>query len=327
MSQSLAHLLREAYATGWAASGGPMTDRVRAGCTAAVSLGVEYPHRPGLLEATLHLGHLEGIWATIYARRDDLHAHNRTAVATVWHPLVADLDLPTLIRHVRRDAGLHEAVSKATIGRIVDAVLNLLNQVRHRTGWRQLRQAVRDALARSLAEGRADAVALAVDAAHHIAIDFAIPFADAYRALEHAQELLTEADEWLLRIIGDQASVLGRQLAILTRDGASYADMLDAARSVLEGSDPEAVGLVVDQLTARALSQGALDLYRVEGVEQVDFLSAGDGRVCKTCSDAEANNPYPPNRAPVPGLHLRCRCTVVARDPLPTAVATYLKGA
>ena len=62
-----------------------------------------------------------------------------------------------------------------------------------------------------------------------------------------------------------------------------------------------------------------------EGVEKVDFLTAGDARVCPTCSALEANNPYPVADAPRPAIHPFCRCTVAAVTPLRRdLVAKYL---
>src|SRR5215475_1321028 len=74
LQDGLAAIAREAYAMGWAASRGPMTDRVRAGSVAAVDLALAHWDEPGVLEATLQLGHLEGIWAGIFDRRLQLHA-------------------------------------------------------------------------------------------------------------------------------------------------------------------------------------------------------------------------------------------------------------
>src|SRR5579859_1645562 len=59
---SIAEQAREAYAEGWARTGGPLTDRVKAGCIAAVEMAREHPHDAGILEATLRLGSLEGTW-------------------------------------------------------------------------------------------------------------------------------------------------------------------------------------------------------------------------------------------------------------------------
>jgi 2'-5' RNA ligase len=51
-TDSLAEAARSAYAAGWALSGGPMTDQVRAGCTAAVAHATENRDDPGILEVS-----------------------------------------------------------------------------------------------------------------------------------------------------------------------------------------------------------------------------------------------------------------------------------
>jgi hypothetical protein len=51
----LADLAREAYAAGWALSGGPMTRRVQLGCLAAVQAALEHADDPHVLEAALQI--------------------------------------------------------------------------------------------------------------------------------------------------------------------------------------------------------------------------------------------------------------------------------
>ena len=69
----IAPYARTAYAQGWAASGGPMTARVKAGCVAAVEHAIAHAEDPRILEVMLHLGRLEGAWALIYQRREEQH--------------------------------------------------------------------------------------------------------------------------------------------------------------------------------------------------------------------------------------------------------------
>jgi hypothetical protein len=73
----------------------------------------------------------------------------------------------------------------------------------------------------------------------------------------------------------------------------------------------------VDQAISQAYSQASLDLYQSEGTEEAWFVTAGDGRVCPACEDAEKNSPYQPAQCPVPGLHPGCRCVVTGDDPAP----------
>lgn len=68
---------------------------------------------------------------------------------------------------------------------------------------------------------------------------------------------------------------------------------------------------------AMAQADGKLDHYRSAGIEQVDYVTAGDDRVSDICRSLEAASPYAVGSAPVPGRdsHPLCRCTLVARAP------------
>ena len=68
---------------------------------------------------------------------------------------------------------------------------------------------------------------------------------------------------------------------------------------------------------AQAQSEGKLQHYRSAGIEQVDYVTAGDELVSTICQALEAASPYPVATAPVPGRdsHPNCRCTIVARVP------------
>jgi hypothetical protein len=333
----LAELARKAYAIGWARSGGPMTDRVRAGCTSAVSLAIEHANRPGVLEATLDLGHLEGVWADLYARRDDVEVGNRATIGKAWAAYVANLDLDRLARGRARRIGvvaeadghgggfgLDDGPGRDELAAIVVAALQNLDHG-HPEEWTALRTAFRDAIAAGRAEGATGAVALAARE-HTIAatlrLDFGVAFDDAYRALEHVAGLWSEGDGWIQTMFGYAASDIGRSLAALTRDEASYDDIRDVVARHLDDPDARAVDIAVNQLTGRALTQGALDLYAQAGVGQVDVLTAGDGRVDQPCEDAEAGSPYRLGAVPALPLHPYCRCSVAARDPLPADLYT-----
>lgn len=68
---------------------------------------------------------------------------------------------------------------------------------------------------------------------------------------------------------------------------------------------------------AMAQAAGKLHHYRGAGIEQVDYVTAGDDRVSDICRSLEAAGPYALGSAPVPGRdsHPNCRCTIVARVP------------
>lgn len=305
---------REAYAEGWARSGGPMTDRVKAGCAAAVGLACEHPHQPGILEATLRLGSLEGTWATVFQRRDELLAKHAAAMLAAWRAAVSALDTGALVRDLRTALGIAEAGgNRDALARAKqaarDAAASLLAWLPAARAWQALRDTMREALRSGRAEGVAGAIALAGEETGKIGVDFDLAFTDAYNALANLGQLWADADGWLGRMVNRCADELGRALAPLAADGAPYADMLAAAGGVLDGADGDAVAFITDWAMNTALSRGALDLYAGEGAALADWITAGGGNVCPICQDNEANSPYPLAAFPEIPAHARCRCS------------------
>ena len=306
---SLPVLLRLAYAQGWAASGGPLTERVRAGCTAVVELAMANADQPGVLEATLHLGHLEGVWAAVYERREKLHADNEAKILKAWKALGVRLHTDLIVKAARKLAGLTETAPDPNGEWLNSLTLRL---IAHDAAGSDITDTIRAATLASEVEGRAAGAALLAAERGQTGFDFDIAATDAYKALASAPNLIgaSEVDAWLTRTLGDAANEVGSKLATLTAAGASYEDMTAAVGGILDGTSARSVQTAIDLLTSRALSQGSLDLYRSEGVTHVEFLTAGDGRVCVRCSDLEAKNPYRIGNAPLSGQHPWCRCAV-----------------
>lgn len=327
----LAPYAREAYAAGFARSGGPMTDRVKAGCVAAVTYACQHADRPHILEATLRLGSLEGLWAAIYARRDDLAAKHAAATTAVWRKALTHDAIAAAVRDFRRRAGLlaedttDAQQRRAQLAADAIAAANLmLATLPYGGAWTALRAALRDAIAAGQAEGVVGAIALAAEQAGEIGIDWDLAFTHAYAALARLDELWADADGWLAKMLDRAAADLGRALAQAAERGDSYEEMLAAALDVLGGEDVDAVAFVVDWALNTGLAQGALDLYTSEGVTDVDWVTAGDVRVCPRCDANEANSPYSPQDFPSCPDHPRCRCTPAANWVLPAAYSTYL---
>src|SRR5690348_17125132 len=162
---SPAEAARHAYATGWASSGGPLTDRVREGCRTAVALATEHPHHPHLLEVTVDLGRLEGTWALLFHRRDT-HLREHTArVDDAWADLFTPEATRRLITDLRRNTlGILEA--DTTHGQATDTLslasataAAILQAIGTFTQWDQLRRALLAALRAGRAEGIVNAVA------------------------------------------------------------------------------------------------------------------------------------------------------------------------
>jgi hypothetical protein len=157
-----------------------------------------------------------------------------------------------------------------------------------------------------------NAAAIAAERAGRIGLDWNIAFDDAYRSLARLDELWGNADGWLGRTIDRAAGDLGRVLANGAENGATRDEMINAAMDVLTSADPEAVAFVVDWAMTTAAAEGALSLYRSEGVVSVDWITAGDGQVCNPCLDNESESPWPITDFPPMPSHPLCRCVPAA---------------
>jgi SPP1 gp7 family putative phage head morphogenesis protein len=319
---------REAYAAGWALSGGPMTDRVRAGSVAAVQMVCEHADDPHILEVTLQLGSLEGAWALVYDRREQLIADHVEKVTAIWRAITKHLDIGAMVARLREQAGLREAVDPQALAEATAAALRLLHGILDDDQYTALRDAVTDAILAGAAEGRAAALAVAAEQQPHesrrgtIGFDFDLAFDDAYAALDRAD---FPPDAWIQRIIAGNANDVGHILADMTAEGAPYSDMVDAVRGLTGAGDVRAISAFIDQAMSAALNQGAVDLYTSEGVQQYEVLTAGDSRVCPSCMQIEADNPYPVGQSPLVPSHPMCRCAVAPVTPVRTSTfAPYL---
>lgn len=329
---STAELAFQAFASGWAASGGPVVaDRLIAGARAAVALAEEDPDRPGLWEATLQLGHLDGTWALIFGRRDDLHELTTAAAVKLWADLVAAVvDVDGFVGDVE-DAGMgvaadDEVARTALITTATGYLLGELRRLVDAPGWVDLRTLLVDALVAAHAEGQADAAALAADKAGNVGgFDFDAAHRDASGALAGRDDIAGEADTALHAAIGGTAAVVARSLVSRLVAGAATADLVDHVRGTLATGRTLAVEVrhALDGAFARAM----WSLYQAGGLDLVELVTAADGRVCQPCMDAEDAGPYGLFDAPVLPLHHGCRCVLDAVGILPVAVfATYLLG-
>lgn len=335
--EAIAPYARTAFAQGWAASGGPMTDQVRAGCTAAVELAVTHADQPGILEATLRLGSLEGTWAAVYHRREVLVTKHTKLVMAAWRRAAHMLNTRAAIDRFRQSLDLGESVDtdntehrRLVANAIAATVASTIAGPDATPADREaIIQAVATALMDAEAEGYAAAVAVGADQLGITGADFDLIFHDAHAALGDLGNYWGQGSGWVDRMVAGNATDLGGRLSALAADGASYDDMLTAAEDVI-GGDVRSVETILDLAMSQSFARGALALYAREGVQQADFVTAGGARVCARCLDAEAGNPWPLSSVPRPGLHPGCRCSVQATDPmqgLTGMLAGYLTSA
>lgn len=309
---ALAHpmeaIAREAFAAGWALSGGPMTDRVRTACETAVSIATEAADDPDALRATIDLGRLEGMWALLFQRREEQQALHTADVRSQWRDLIDPDDITVMVDRLRQQLGVTEAFDPARLRAEARAAAKaMLAALADLTGFTALRIALRNALAAGRAEGMVNAVAIAAERAGHVGLDWNIAFKDAYQSLERLEDLWADAGPWLSQMIDGVASDLGGVLANGLEAGFDRDALIDAAADVLAG-ETEAIAFTVDWAMTTAADEGALSLYRSEGVLQLDIITAADGRVCGACIEAESGSPWHIGDQPRMPLHPACRC-------------------
>lgn len=305
---------REAYAAGWAASGGPMTDRVRAGCSAAVLLAVESADDPDVLAATVDLGKLEGMWALLFQRRKQLQTTQAAAVSHAWRPLVDEQRIRAAVQQFRSRLGIAEADSAEIRAEAVAAASAMLSGVSEHPGFADLRTALLQALAAGRAEGMVDAVAIAAERAHRDGLDWDTGFAAAYADVLRLQDLTADATTWLGRLVERAIIGLARLLTASTNtsEGETIAVLTDAAT----GRRIPFIEFAVDWAMTESAGAAVLDLLRSEGVAYADWVTVGDIIVCPVCKDSENANPWPLAGFPDFPAHPFCRCMPEATFPL-----------
>jgi hypothetical protein len=299
-----------------------MTDRVRAACTAAVQLAVDHAHDPRILEVTIDLGKLEGMWALLFQRREEQQARHTALVATAWRELITRDSVAAMVDQYRQRAGLTEGLSDFAAEALA-AAKAMLQALADLSGWTKLRGMLQDAIRAGRAEGMVNAVAIAAENVSRVGLDWNIGFQHAYDSLERLDEIWADADGWLGRTIDRAAADLGRTLAQGAEDGASRDEMIDAAMDVLASDDVASVAFVVDWAMTTAADEGALSLYRSEGVQQIDVITVGDDRVCDPCLSNETASPWDAADVPRMPTHPRCRCCYSASVNLASFAAWF----
>jgi hypothetical protein len=268
-------------------------------------------------EVAIDLGNLEGIWADVYARQDALHAKHQRKARTAWRKSVAGLDLAALIAAFRRHALMidgapapgtdHESPQaakhhKAELRKLARSMASgFLAGLNDQPDYSGLLDAVTSAL--TAASGEGTAAALAVSAAGAGYDGFAWQKAARDGRQEPGQGTVTG---WLAKIIAGAVTDLAASLTAGAVAGVSADAMLAAASAVLRKAQSAAVYL--DQAMHSAVSSAMAAAYSaLGGIELLNWVTAGDGRVCVTCSGYEDNSPYTPQDYPdIP--HGRCRC-------------------
>jgi len=280
---------------------------------------------------------LTGVWATIYQRRARLQAKHERAVLAAWKTATTGLDPGDVVAVFRREAYMTaEAVTKDPTKRWwqelgAAAALGWLRRLYSGDGYDALVAALADAIRSGMAEGEAGALALAAARAGRPGFPVDRAFKTAYTRLAGDHSITQRAADAATRMIDATAGDVGRRLAKLAGDGAGEQDMADGVGDVMD--DRQAPTQGADWTVWGAILAGAVGLYSWmsgdssslpgggpdtpsppqpppdAGPILLDWITAGDSRVCFTCDDYAARGPYTPDQ--VPGYpHGRCRCSV-----------------
>ena len=314
---SLRDAAAEAFAAGWTLTGAPLTPSYTPAALAAIAEALTHPDDPAVLEVTLKIGSLKGAWATVFDRREKLTAEHTAAILAIWQKIIPHLNLQAMITRWWRTASLltGDGRKAATREEATQAALGWLHAAYGSDSYPKLEAALTDALTASMAEGKAGMLAVAAEQ-HNLTAPVDSAYKSYHDQLTDLPDLPLMAQEWIQRMIGSSASDVGRVMANLAMDNAGPDDMARAAASVLTDASTSAVALFTDWAMGSAMAQASLSLYTDEGVGMVDWLTAGDDRVCAECQDFEDNGPYLPSQFPACPDHPRCRCTPAPADPI-----------
>ncbi|MGR3875802.1 phage portal protein (plasmid) [Streptomyces graminifolii] len=126
--------------------------------------------------------------------------------------------------------------------------------------------------------------------------------------------LLRDSGVTIRSIAANRVKALGMMLA----DGALRGDSPERIASDIEGllSNVSRAEMIATTELARAVSQASLRSYIANDIEFMEWVSAGDGRVCNLCADNVEGGPrrpgtFFPNGQTSPPGHPWCRCALV----------------
>ncbi|MCW2900939.1 MAG: hypothetical protein JWO67_3204 [Streptosporangiaceae bacterium] len=300
---TLAQRARLAYAQGWALSGGPMTDRVRAGCVAAMGLAETHTgDDESLIEVTLHLGQLEGNWATVFADREKVHEEHGPAITNAYRALMAAaLDIPAEVARFRRELetsprqpGEDPAELYRTLAGVASVRIAHAAAAPAEPAYQLAVQTIGDGIAAAETAGRAAAQLIAGRTA------------EATRSDSDHNAVAAVA---LGQMVNGTATDIEDDLVDLAGSGATADEMQAAIEDDTSGERDRSSVAYGDLALGQSFGQGMVATMVVLGLRKVNFVTAGT-RVCSTCEDYEAQNPWALLEVPVPAIHPHCACVL-----------------
>ncbi|MFD0405612.1 hypothetical protein [Kitasatospora sp. NPDC127116] len=239
-------------------------------------------------DATIQLASLAGAWRPVYARRIALHRTADDVIAAAWRADTADLTIrrPTLW-------GASESASPDQREADTALVLSVL------AAWdfRRTRVGIRTAVIRAHRAGY-------TAGRHLVTVE-----TDDDTDTDYDEDAVSGIDLTDTQADLTAASTLTAALAATARHaGRILADTDSADDATSDVRDGRSVALAADVAVSSVYGLGQLSAYHAAGQRSVSWLTAGDGRVCTACSDAEAGGPYPVLATPTLPQHPSCRC-------------------
>jgi 2'-5' RNA ligase len=262
------------------------------------------PSRVAAENATIQLGDLKGIWRPVYAHRQALHATADKLVLDAWRRDIEGISLRDAVTAAQRLAG--ETVTDAQRRRRDAAAAAVLAALSARS-WRRTKTALATAAKRAHRTGWA--------AGHAIVTrdqDDDSPY--------------DEPDSDYSVGSPDMSDHLAQGTATATLTAALAATARRAGRAIADGGDTEDGGegdgenvlddgydisLATDVAISAAYGAGMLAAYIAAGLQSLNWITAGDERVCEACIANEAGGPYSLLGTPRLPAHPRCRCVLV----------------
>lgn len=272
-----------------------------------------------VLELTVDLSALTGIWKTVYGRQDDLYAAQSAKAARLWRKIVKGLDIAALVASFRREAlmtsdgtpapGTDHPTPQAakhhkTQVRLLAASLaaGMLAAAADSPSWPDLLAAVTTALTLAAGEGYASALAVAAAEAGAGGLDWDTASTDGRKAPSRDAVNAVAA-----AVIAGAATDLAVKLASLAIAGATAAAMTTAGTAVLTAG--RALSVYLPHAMAASVSAAMRQVYDTARVRQLSWITAGDRKVCPVCEGYEARNPWRIAEFPALPAHPGCRCT------------------
>jgi hypothetical protein len=318
LTSDLATAARDAFQAGWILTA-PPGECTEAQLDAAAAVAEDFADDPGVLEATLKLGQLQGIYATVYARQDDLYDQENGKARKIWAEIIASLALAALLASFRRialaGADPHPAALKALAAAFASA---MLAGITTSALYAEFLTELTAALTAAAGEGHASALAVAAAQAGHTGFDWDQAAQDGQR--DPGPDIVAAlAAAIIAGAITDLAATMAAAV-IVEEPGATATTAAGLLAAIMKAMNAaRSVKVYLTHGMTGAVSAAMQGVYDQAGVILLNFITAGDDRVCPECDAIEKDNPYLPGLIPAPPRHVNCRCITMPahKDAIP----------